>query len=68
MPAGITAVGGRVYGGDVVSIVGTDDRPVARGRGGVRLDGDRGHAGPLDHGLPADMHRPVVHADDLVAL
>ncbi len=50
LPAGITAVGGRFYGGDVV-VHRRTRRPSRRARrGGVRLDGDRGYARPLDHG------------------
>lgn len=68
LPAGITSVTGTFYCGDVVSLVGPHDRPVARGV--VSYDS---HEIEQMHGrstreLPSDMQRPVVHADDLVPL
>lgn len=68
LPAGITAVGGRFYGGDVVSLVGPEDRPVARGVVAYDSTEIEEMLGRSTADLPADMHRPVVHADDLVAL
>ncbi|MDO2378534.1 glutamate 5-kinase [Rhodococcus electrodiphilus] len=68
LAAGITGMSGRFHGGDVVALVGPDGRTV--GRGVVAYD-----AAELDwmigfstRQLPADLQRPVVHADDLVTL
>ncbi|RVW11067.1 glutamate 5-kinase [Prescottella agglutinans] len=68
LPAGITAVAGRFYGGDVISLVGPDERPVARGvvaYDSTEIEDMLGHSTTE---LPVDMQRPVVHADDLVPL
>jgi glutamate 5-kinase len=68
LPAGITAVSGRFYGGDVVELRSQDATMVARGV--VAYD----HAelstmlGRSTTDLPAEMRRPAVHADDLVAV
>jgi glutamate 5-kinase len=68
LPAGITALSGRFYGGDVVELRSQDATMVARGV--VAYD----HAelatmlGRSTSELPADMRRAVVHADDLVAV
>ncbi|MGZ5377691.1 MAG: glutamate 5-kinase, partial [Mycobacterium sp.] len=68
LPAGITAVSGRFYGGDVVELRSQDATTVARGV--VAYD----HAelatmlGRSTSDLPAEMRRPAVHADDLVAV
>src|ERR1700737_1555701 len=68
LPAGITALSGRFYGGDVVELRAPDATMVARGV--VAYD----HAelatmlGRSTSDLPADMRRPAVHADDLVAV
>jgi glutamate 5-kinase len=68
LPAGITALSGRFYGGDVVELRSQDATMVARGV--VAYD----HAelatmlGRSTSDLPADMRRAVVHADDLVAV
>ena len=68
LPAGITAVSGRFYGGDVVELRSQDATMVARGV--VAYD----HAelstmlGRSTSDLPAEMRRPAVHADDLVAV
>ena len=66
---GITAVSGRFYGGDVVELRAQDATMVARGvvAYDARRTGRRCSAGrPPD--LPAEMRRPAVHADDLVAV
>ncbi|QBJ95051.1 glutamate 5-kinase [Rhodococcus sp. ABRD24] len=68
LPAGITAVGGRFYGGDVISLVGPGERPVARGVVAYDSSEIEEMLGHSTGELPADMQRPVVHADDLVAL
>jgi glutamate 5-kinase len=68
LPAGITALSGRFYGGDVVELRAQDATMVARGV--VAYD----HAelatmlGRSTSDLPAEMRRPAVHADDLVAV
>src|ERR1700676_2183057 len=68
LPAGIIALSGRFFGGDVVELHGPDATMVARGV--VAYD----HAelatmlGRSTSDLPADMRRPAVHADDLVAV
>ncbi|OMC14520.1 glutamate 5-kinase [Mycolicibacter heraklionensis] len=68
LPAGITAVSGRFYGGDVVELCGPDGAVVARGVVGydaAELDAMIGHSTAE---LAPDARRPVVHADDLVAV
>jgi len=68
LPAGITAVSGRFYGGDVVELRALDDEMVARGvvaYDAAELSTMIGRSTPE---LPADMRRPAVHADDLVAV
>jgi glutamate 5-kinase len=68
LAAGITALSGRFYGGDVVELRSQDATMVARGV--VAYD----HAelvnmlGRSTSDLPAEMRRPAVHADDLVAV
>ncbi|MBP1159484.1 glutamate 5-kinase [Rhodococcus sp. PvR044] len=68
LPAGITGVDGRFYGGDVVSLFGPDGSPVARGV--VAYDStELGEMlGRSTVELPSELQRPVVHADDLVPL
>jgi glutamate 5-kinase len=67
LAAGITALSGRFYGGDVVELRSQDAAMVARGV--VAYD----HAelanmlGRSTSDLPAELRRPAVHADDLVA-
>ena len=66
LPAGITALSGRFFGGDVVELRGLDDTMV--GRGVVAYDAAElvGMVGRSTSELPTDMRRPAVHADDLV--
>ena len=68
LPAGISAVSGRFYGGDVVSLLGPDERPVARGVVAYDSAEINDILGKSTQELPAEMQRPVVHADDLVPL
>ncbi|ANS29539.1 MULTISPECIES: glutamate 5-kinase [Rhodococcus] len=68
LPAGISAVSGRFYGGDVVSLLGPDERPVARGVVAYDSAEISDILGKSTQELPAEMQRPVVHADDLVPL
>jgi glutamate 5-kinase len=66
LPAGITAVLGRFYGGDVVELHGADG--VMVGRGVVAYDAAElaTMVGRSTSELPAELRRPAVHADDLV--
>ncbi|UXA20851.1 glutamate 5-kinase [Mycobacterium sp. SMC-4] len=66
LPAGITALSGRFYGGDVVELRAQDSALV--GRGVVAYDATElaGMLGRSTSELPTEMRRPVVHADDLV--
>jgi glutamate 5-kinase len=68
LSAGITALTGRFYGGDVVDLRGPDAAMVARGV--VAYDAAElvGMVGRSTSQLPAELRRPVVHADDLVAV
>ncbi|WP_370627838.1 glutamate 5-kinase [Nocardia brasiliensis] len=66
LAAGVTDLRGRFYGGDVVDLVTTDDRIVARGvvaYDSTELTTMLGHSTAE---LPETMQRPVIHADDLV--
>ncbi|MDI3313982.1 MAG: glutamate 5-kinase [Mycobacterium sp.] len=68
LPAGITAVSGRFYGGDVVELRGPDAALVARGvvaYDATELATMMGRSTPE---LPAELRRPAVHADDLVVI
>ncbi|MBS4727186.1 glutamate 5-kinase [Mycobacterium sp. SM1] len=68
LPAGITAVSGRFYGGDVVELLGPDAALVARGvvaYDATELADMMGRSTPE---LPAELRRPAVHADDLVVV
>ncbi|HEU4360217.1 MAG TPA: glutamate 5-kinase [Mycobacterium sp.] len=67
LAAGITAVSGRFYGGDVVELCGPDGAVVARGVAGYAAAELVGMIGRSTAELPAEERRPVVHADDLVA-
>ncbi|WP_206071583.1 glutamate 5-kinase [Antrihabitans stalactiti] len=68
LAAGITSVTGRFYGGDVVAMVGPDG--VVAARGVVAYDSTEleGMLGRSTSDLPSELQRPVVHADDLVAV
>ncbi len=68
LPAGITAVSGRFFGGDVVELRTSDETMV--GRGVVAYDAAELSTmiGRSTADLPAEMRRPAVHADDLVAV
>ncbi|MBB3039063.1 glutamate 5-kinase [Hoyosella altamirensis] len=67
LAAGITRIEGRFYGGDVVDIIDKDGAKVARGV--VAFDSSELSAmlGRSSTDLPAELRRPVIHADDLVA-
>ncbi len=66
LPAGITALSGRFFGGDVVELHGPDGAMV--GRGVVAYDATElgSMIGRSTSDLPAELRRPAVHADDLV--
>ncbi|OBF96133.1 glutamate 5-kinase [Mycobacterium sp. 852002-51152_SCH6134967] len=68
LAAGITAVSGRFYGGDVVELRAQDGTMVARGV----VAYDRGELatmlGRSTSDLSPELRRPAVHADDLVAV
>ena len=68
LAAGITAVSGRFYGGDVVELRGPDSTMVARGV--VTYDATElaTMMGRSTSELPDELRRPAVHADDLVAV
>lgn len=68
LPAGITGLTGRFYGGDVVELRAQDATMV--GRGVVNYDAGElaTMLGRSTSELPAELRRPAVHADDLVAV
>lgn len=68
LPAGITAVSGRFYGGDVVELRGPDAVMVARGVVAYDATELATMMGRSTSELPGELRRPVVHADDLVAV
>ncbi|MEZ0364366.1 glutamate 5-kinase [Mycobacterium sp. pUA109] len=68
LSAGITAVTGRFAGGDVVELCGPDGAVVARGVVAYDATELAGMIGRSTAELPAELRRPAVHADDLVAV
>jgi glutamate 5-kinase len=68
LPAGITAVSGRFHGGDVVELRAPDETMVARGVVAYDAAELATMLGRSTSDLPAEMRRPAVHADDLVAV
>jgi glutamate 5-kinase len=68
LPAGITAVSGRFYGGDVVELRAPDATMVARGVVAYDATELATMLGRSTSELPAELRRPAVHADDLVAV
>lgn len=68
LPAGITAVHGGFSSGDVVELVGPDGRVYARGVASYDADDVATMIGKSTAELPADLRRPVIHADDLARL
>jgi glutamate 5-kinase len=68
LPAGITALSGRFLGGDVVELRGPDATVVARGVVAYDAAELATMMGRSTTELPAEMRRPAVHADDLVAV
>jgi glutamate 5-kinase len=68
LPAGITAVAGRFSGGDVVELCDPQGAVVARGVVGYDATELEAMIGRSTAELAPDARRPVVHADDLVAV
>jgi len=68
LPAGITAVSGRFVGGDVVELHGPDTTMIARGVVAYDAAELATMMGRSTSDLPAELRRPAVHADDLVAV
>lgn len=68
LAAGITEVTGRFYGGDVVELRDVDGQMVARGVVAYDAAELATMIGQSTTDLPAEMRRPAVHADDLVAV
>ncbi|MCV7237195.1 glutamate 5-kinase [Mycolicibacterium celeriflavum] len=68
LPAGITAVSGRFYGGDVVELRSQDAKMVARGVVAYDHSELATMLGRSTSDLPPELRRPAVHADDLVAI
>lgn len=68
LPAGITAVAGRFYAGDVVELRDPDAAMVARGVVAYDATELSTMMGRSTSELPGELRRPAVHADDLVAV
>jgi glutamate 5-kinase len=68
LAAGITALSGRFYGGDVVELRAQDSTAIARGVVAYDAAELATMLGRSSADLPAEMRRPAVHADDLVAV
>jgi glutamate 5-kinase len=67
LAAGITALSGRFYGGDVVELQGPDATMIARGVVAYDAAELATMMGRSTSDLPPELRRPAVHADDLVA-
>ncbi|HEU0189766.1 MAG TPA: glutamate 5-kinase [Mycobacterium sp.] len=68
LPAGVIAVSGRFSGGDVVELCAPDGIAVARGVVGYDATELATMVGRSTAELSVGQQRPVVHADDLVAV
>lgn len=68
LPAGITGMAGRFFGGDVIELKGPDGVVVARGVVAYDAAELSSMMGRSTSDLPAELRRPAVHADDLVAI
>lgn len=68
LPAGITAVAGRFYAGDVIELRDPDAVMVARGVVAYDATELTTMMGRSTSELPGELRRPAVHADDLVAV
>lgn len=68
LPAGITGVSGKFFGGDVVELCGSEGVVVARGVVAYDAGELAGMIGRSTSDLPGELRRPAVHADDLVVV
>lgn len=68
LAAGVVGVRGRFYDGDVVELVDTDGVVRARGVSAYVADDVARMVRRSTSELPAELRRPVVHADDLVTV
>ena len=68
LPAGVTALDGQFHGGDVVELHAPDGTLVARGVVAYDASELAIMIGRSTSDLPAELRRPAVHADDLVAV
>ncbi|MDT5095703.1 MAG: glutamate 5-kinase [Mycobacterium sp.] len=68
LPAGITALTGRFFGGDVVELQDPAGTVVARGVVAYDAAELATMIGRSTSELPTELRRPAVHADDLVAV
>jgi glutamate 5-kinase len=68
LPAGITAVSGRFFSGDVVELRGPDAATVARGVVAYDATELATMMGRSTSELASELRRPAVHADDLVTV
>lgn len=68
LPTGITGISGRFFGGDVVELHAPDATVVARGVVAYDAVELASMMGRSTADLPAELRRPAVHADDLVAV
>ena len=68
LPAGITALSGKFFGGDVVELCDPAGAVVARGVVAYDAVELAGMIGRSTSELPGELRRAVVHADDLVAV
>jgi glutamate 5-kinase len=68
LPAGIVALSGKFFGGDVIEICAPDATVVARGVVAYDATELATMMGRSTSDLPGELRRPAVHADDLVAV
>ncbi|GAA1480391.1 glutamate 5-kinase [Gordonia sinesedis] len=68
LAAGVVGVRGRFYDGDVVELVDTEGTVRARGVSAYVADDVARMVRRSTSELPAELRRPVVHADDLVTV
>lgn len=68
LAAGVVRAEGRFHSGDVVELRGLGGDVIARGVVAYDDEEVAGMLGCSTGDLPADMHRPVIHADDLVLI
>lgn len=68
LAAGVVGVNGRFSGGDVVELTDPQGRVFARGMVNYGADEVATMIGHSTADLPSELRRPVIHADDLVAV